>query len=53
MSGFSADWLKLREPYDLRARNPAVLDAVAAHLEPRSPVRVIDLACVPARPCAR
>lgn len=44
MSGFSADWLKLREPYDLRARNPAVLDAVAAHLKPRSPVRVIDLA---------
>jgi hypothetical protein len=45
MSGFSADWLTLREPYDLRARNPAVLDAVAAALEPLSPVQLVDLAC--------
>jgi hypothetical protein len=44
MSGFSADWLTLREPHDSRARNPAVLDAVVAHLEPRSRVRVVDLA---------
>jgi SAM-dependent methyltransferase len=45
MSGFSADWLTLREPYDLRARNPTVLDTVAASLEPLSSVRVVDLAC--------
>jgi len=45
MSGFSADWLTLREPYDLAARNPAVIDAVAAALEPLSPVRIVDLAC--------
>jgi SAM-dependent methyltransferase len=45
VSGFSADWLTLREPYDLRARNPAVIDAVAATLEPLSPVRIVDLAC--------
>jgi hypothetical protein len=44
MSGFSADWLTLREPYDLRARNPAILDAVGAALEPLSSVRIVDLA---------
>jgi SAM-dependent methyltransferase len=45
MSGFSADWLTLREPYDLRARNAMVLDAVAAHLESNFSVRIVDLAC--------
>jgi SAM-dependent methyltransferase len=45
MSGFSADWLTLREPHDLRARDPAVLDAVTALLEPLSSVRIVDLAC--------
>ena len=45
MSGFSADWLALREPFDLRARSPAVLDAVASFFERQPSVRVIDLAC--------
>ena len=45
MSGFSADWLTLREPYDLRSRNAMVLDAVAAHLEPNFSVQIVDLAC--------
>ena len=45
MSGFSADWLALREPHDLRSRSPAVVEAVAASLEPLSSVRVVDLAC--------
>jgi SAM-dependent methyltransferase len=45
MSGFSADWLTLREPYDLRARNLTVLDAVTAFLKSRSSVQVVDLAC--------
>jgi hypothetical protein len=45
MSGFSADWLALREPYDLRARNPAVLDAVIASLKAYPSIRVVDLAC--------
>jgi hypothetical protein len=44
MSGFPSDWLSQREPYDLRARNPAVLDAVAAAFKPRSSVRIVDLA---------
>jgi hypothetical protein len=44
MSGFSAGWLALRETYDLRARNPTVLDAVATFLKQRSPVRIVDLA---------
>jgi hypothetical protein len=44
MSGFSADWLALREPYDLRARNLIVLEAVATYLEARPSVQVVDLA---------
>ncbi|HEY6257596.1 MAG TPA: class I SAM-dependent methyltransferase [Xanthobacteraceae bacterium] len=45
MSGFSAEWLALREPYDGRARNAAVLAAVAAAFLDRSAVAVVDLAC--------
>jgi SAM-dependent methyltransferase len=45
MSGFSADWLALRERYDLLARNPTILDAVATSLNPLSSARVVDLAC--------
>ena len=45
MSGFSSSWLTLREPYDRRARNGAVLDAVAAWAAGRPSVAVVDLAC--------
>jgi len=45
MSGFSAEWLKLREPYDLRARNAAVLDAVFNLLAGQPSVTLVDLAC--------
>jgi hypothetical protein len=45
MSGFSADWLTLREPYDLAARNGAVLDAVAAAFTDAPSVTVTDLGC--------
>jgi hypothetical protein len=45
MNGFSAEWLALRAPYDLRARNAAVLDAVAAAFRDQPAVAVVDLAC--------
>jgi SAM-dependent methyltransferase len=45
MSGFSAEWLALREPHDARARNRAVLDAVAAATAAASAISVVDLAC--------
>lgn len=42
---FSAAWLSLREPYDLRARNATVLDAVMAAFATRPSIAVVDLAC--------
>jgi hypothetical protein len=42
---FSADWLALREPHDKRARNVAVLDALANSLAGTNPIRIVDLAC--------
>jgi hypothetical protein len=45
MSGFSVEWLTLRESYDRRARNPAVLDIVTSLFGSKSAVRVVDLAC--------
>jgi len=45
MSGFSAEWLALRESHDLRARNPIVLEAVATLFKSHDAVSVVDLAC--------
>ncbi len=45
MSGFSADWLVLREAADHRARDAALQSAVAAAFEGRDHVSIIDLAC--------
>ena len=45
MSSFSADWLALREPYDARARNPAVLGGAAALVADYPLIRVVDLGC--------
>jgi hypothetical protein len=42
---FSADWLDLREPYDARARNPAVLDALAGAVADHASIAIVDLAC--------
>ena len=41
--GFSADWLALREPYDSRARAPALQAALASWCGRRRSVKVIDL----------
>ncbi|MBO0757355.1 MAG: class I SAM-dependent methyltransferase [Bradyrhizobiaceae bacterium] len=45
MSSFSLDWLRLREPYDVRARNPAVLDAVASAVAGHPSIALVDLGC--------
>ncbi len=42
---FSAQWLTLREPYDLAARNRDVLGAVARAFAGRGSVGIVDLAC--------
>ncbi|WP_162009418.1 class I SAM-dependent methyltransferase [Labrenzia sp. CE80] len=43
MSGFSADWLALREPFDLKARNQQIEDAFRAALPTDRTVHILDL----------
>ncbi len=45
MSGFSPEWLALREPADVRARDPGLSMALAAHLAGREQIEVVDLGC--------
>src|SRR5919106_1050001 len=45
MSGFAAEWLALREPYDREARDPAILVAVVESLAGHPLVTISDLAC--------
>jgi hypothetical protein len=45
MSGFSAEWLALREPADHRARNPAILAGLGARFADRDRLSTVDLGC--------
>jgi len=45
MSRFTAEWLSLRERYDLAARNPKVLGEVTTSFKSAASVHVFDLAC--------
>jgi SAM-dependent methyltransferase len=45
MSGFSAAWLAIREPFDLKALNVPVRAAAVAYVDGLDPVSVVDLAC--------
>jgi hypothetical protein len=42
---FSAAWLEMREPYDRRARDAAVIEAAVAAFAGRPSVTIADLAC--------
>lgn len=44
MSGFSVDWLQMREPYDHAARSAALVDGLALALPGDRPVKLLELA---------
>lgn len=44
MSGFSADWLSLREQVDKRSRNRAIIAAIEGYFRARDSITAIDLA---------
>lgn len=45
MTGFSTDWLSLREAADHRARSSETADALAARFAQRSSIRITDMGC--------
>ena len=45
MSGFSPEWLALREPVDHRSRNRDLAARLTAQLAGRAAIRVVDLGC--------
>jgi SAM-dependent methyltransferase len=45
MSGFSPEWLALREPVDHRSRDNALAGLMAGRLQPRPEPQIVDLGC--------
>lgn len=45
MSGFAANWLALREPYDAAARTAALIEPLRLALPSGRPIRILDLGC--------
>jgi len=45
MSGFSPEWLALREPVDHRSRDAGIAHQLCQHFADRSAIRVVDLGC--------
>ncbi len=45
MSGFSPEWLRLREPVDHRSRDKALAAKLKSHFEQRETIDVVDLGC--------
>ncbi|CAN0482726.1 unnamed protein product, partial [Phaeothamnion confervicola] len=45
MSGFSPEWLALREPVDHRSRDNALAGLLAGRLQPRPEPQIVDLGC--------
>lgn len=45
MSGFSPEWLALREPVDHRSRDEVLVRTVAERLAGKRPPRIVDLGC--------
>lgn len=45
MSGFSVEWLTLREPADRAARDAEILQAIGRHFASRDDIAVTDLGC--------
>ena len=45
MTGFDKDWLALREPADIAARAPALIDMFSRHLTDRKASTILDIGC--------
>jgi SAM-dependent methyltransferase len=45
MSGFSREWLALREAADHRSRSAALVSALAGHLAGHGALRIVDVGC--------